>query len=159
MKKTVTQKQFRIILLIYAVFYIAVITIGAKLDFLSNQSTQEISEEIPLKIVLVGMLMGFLFLFHLILKVISWIGLFIFKRFARYLFAISDLIVYAVIPITFALLSKYMGIENTLNSKLPIGWSEAQIFSYLVVILSATIIVCSFTRVGSSLFIKKRNSN
>lgn len=156
----VNRKLFRIILLIYAVFYIAVITIGAKLDFLFNQSTQEISEEIPLKIVFVGMLMGFLFLSHLILKAISWIGLFIFKRFARYLFAISDLIVYAVIPITFALLNKYMDLENTPIPNPPIGWSEAQILSYLAAILSVIIIVCSFSRFGSHLFIKnvkKRN--
>jgi len=117
---------------------------GSKLDFSSSAK-----ELLPAKTLIATIFISLILISLTILRFLSIIGLFLFRRFSRVGFLISELGIYLIVPVLAKiLLSQH---KTTMSHRFP--W-YTDIVGYLGLLCSIFILVVIFSKSGSYMFDK-----
>jgi hypothetical protein len=158
----ITRSQFRLLVLLYIVILIAATIYGVSLA----SSVQKLIHQHPMPIgdstsffkkyaglVALHLLLGFVACVDFVFVIVSLIGLYYFKNWARFTFAVSKALAYTIIFLSsrwyHALLKVNPSIVNFPVPKMstsPIGYAASG--------SSLIILICAFSRIGSHLFLK-----
>lgn len=146
----IKRSHFRILLIIYVITILIIMLIGSRIDYSNCLDPTEY----PSKFAMLTFIMSTIVFFYTVILLISLIGLFLFKNFARYLFIIANIISLLSAP-TYSFFKKLL-IEEKLTLQCKINYPPViSLVVTLCIILTVFIIIISFTKFGLYLFQNK----
>jgi hypothetical protein len=155
------QSQFRGLLIVYAVGWLILAAFSGYLGLLLGAEALMSDEALQpqaatARETVLGLLMGLLAFGGTVLAVVAWLGLFVFWKPARILYAIYLGLVYLALPSVGGILhsSEQANVSASLLLQLQSPWIEA--LESITALLEGAILVIVFSRVGAHLFEKTR---